>query len=82
MGHFALLFAGGLYAAQTGVTYWRLRRWMPADIAETGLWIRRTPPLHLLAPALLPAFPVIAEGTCLINGLLWPVELLTRPWRS
>ncbi|MGI9005799.1 MAG: hypothetical protein ACR2FU_06330 [Streptosporangiaceae bacterium] len=80
MEHPAVLFASGLYAAQASITYWRLRRWMPADIAETRSWIRGTPPWRLLAPALLPALPAIAEGTCLINGLLWPVELLTRPW--
>lgn len=83
MQHFALLVAGGLYTAYAGITYWQLRtRHMHAEIAETRSWIRCTPPWHLLAPVLLPALPVIAELTCMINGLLWPAELATRPWRT
>ncbi len=45
-------------------------------------WIRCRPPWHLLAGVLLPALPVIAEFTCVINDLLWPVEPVTQPWRT
>ena len=82
MNHLAVLVTGELYAAYAGVVYWRLRRQMPAEITMTRSWIRRTPPWHLLAGVLLPALPAIAEFTCVINGLLWPVELVTRPWRT
>lgn len=82
MRHVALLVAGELYAAHAAVVYWRLRRWMPAEITQTRSWIGCTPPWRTLAPVLLPALPAIAEFTCLINGLLWPAELFTRPWRS
>jgi len=44
--------------------------------------VRCTPPWNLFADLLVPAMPLIAELTCLINGLLWPAEMLTRPWRS
>lgn len=30
----------------------------------------------VVVPVLLPALPAIAEFTCLINDLLWPVERL------
>jgi hypothetical protein len=51
-------------------------------IPAAGNVHRCTPPWHLLAPVLLPALPAIAEFTCVLNGLLWPAELVTRPWRT
>jgi hypothetical protein len=47
----------------------------------TRSWLRCTPPWHLFADLLVPALPLIAEITCMINGLLWPAEILSRPWR-
>lgn len=80
----ALLVIGALYVGYAGVVYWRLRASseLHAEIAATRSWARRTPPLHLLASVLLPAMPLIAELASVINGLLWPVEMITRPWRS
>lgn len=77
------LIIGELYAGYAGLTYWRLRTSseVQAEIAETRSWVRCTPPWHLFASWLLPAMPLIAEATCFINGLLWPVEVTTRPWR-
>ena len=68
------------YAA---VVYWRLRSSseLQAETARTRSWLRCTPPWHLFADLLLPALPLIAEITCMINGLLWPAEILSRPWR-
>ena len=79
----AELVTGELYAGYAGLVYWRLRTSseLQAEIAETRSWVRGTPPWHLLASWLLPAMPLIAEVTCFVNGLLWPVEVATRPWR-
>jgi len=82
MKHLAVLIAGELYSGYAGVVYWRLRGHMAAEITETRSWLRYTPPWHLLAPVLLPALPALAEVTCLLNGLLWPAELVTRPCRT
>lgn len=77
------LVLGELYAGYAGLVYWRLRTSseLQAEIAETRSWVRCTPPWHLFASWLLPALPLIAEVTCFVNGLLWPVEVATRPWR-
>ncbi len=80
--HVVIWVVIALYSGWAAVTYWRLRGQMAAEIAETRSWVRCTPPFHLFAPVLLPALPVIAELTCVINGLLWPVEVATRPWRT
>ena len=84
MLHIAELVVGELYAGYAGLVYWRLRASgdLQAEIAQTQSWVRCTPPWHLFTGLLLPALPLIAELTCAINGLLWPVEMLTRPWRS
>jgi hypothetical protein len=76
------LAVGEMYAGYAGLVYWRLRTRseFQTEIAETRAWVRSTPPWHLCA-WLLPALPLIAEATCLVNGLLWPVELATWPWR-
>ena len=73
-----------MYVGYAAVVYWRLRTSseLQAEIAETRSWVRCTPPWHLFADLLLPAMPLITELTCVINGFLWPVEVLTRPWRS
>lgn len=78
----AELIAGELYAGYSGLVYWQLRTSseFQSEITETRSWVRSTPPWHRW-PGLLDALPLIAEITCLINGLLWPVELATRPWR-
>lgn len=80
----AALVVGLMYAGYAGYLYWRLRIGgdMQDQIAETRSWIRCTPPWHLFAGVLIPALPYLADLVCLINGLLWPVEILTRPWRS
>ena len=80
----AKLLVLAVYGGYAAVTYWRLRTSgaLHAEIAETRSWVRCTPPWHLFAGLLLPVMPLIAELVCVINGLLWPVELLTRPWRS
>lgn len=72
------------YLGYAAVVYRQLRTSseLQAEIAETRSWVRCTPPWHLFAGLLLPAMPLIAELTCVINGLLWPVEMLIRPWRS
>jgi hypothetical protein len=72
------------YLGYAAAVYRRLRTSteLQAEIAETRSWVRCTPPWHLFADLLLPAMPLIVELTCVINGLLWPVEMLTRPWRS
>jgi hypothetical protein len=79
----AVLVVAALYVGCAAVVYWHLAtsREMQAEIAETRSWVRCTPPWHLFAGVLVPALPWLAELVCLINGLLWPVELLTRPWR-
>ena len=79
-----MLAAGTLYAGYAGVVYWRLRTSseLQAETVATRSWVRCTPPWHLLAPLLLPAMPLITELTCVVNGLLWPVEMITRPWRT
>jgi hypothetical protein len=68
------------YAA---VVYQRLRSSseLQAEITQTRSWLRCTPPWHLFAGLLVPALPLIAEITCMINGLLWPAEIPSRPWR-
>jgi hypothetical protein len=73
-----------VYGGYAAVTYWRLRTSseLHAEIAETRSWVRCTPPWHLFVGLLVPAMPLIAELVCVINGLLWPVEMLTRAWRS
>lgn len=73
-----------LYLGYAAIVYWRLRTSSDLDteIAQTRSWVRCTPPWHLFADLVLPALPLIAELTCVINGLLWPVEMITRPWRS
>jgi hypothetical protein len=72
------------YLGYAAAVYRRLRTSteLQAEIAETRSWVRCTPPWHLFADLLLPAMPLIVELTCVINGLLWPAEMLTRPWRS
>jgi hypothetical protein len=75
--------AAELYAARAVAVYWQLRtHHMPGESAEFSVQIACTPALRPVAPALLRALPVIAELTCMINGLLWGPELLTRPWRA
>lgn len=83
MRYIATLIVGGLYTGYAGIVYWGLRTSdeLRAEIAETRSWVRCTPPFHLMAGVLVPAMPLIAEATCFVNGLLWPVEMLTRPWR-
>jgi len=80
----AKLIVLAVYVGYAAVVYWRLRTSseLQAEIAETRSWVRCTPPWHLFADVLLPAMPLIAELTCVINGLLWPVEMFTRPWWS
>ncbi len=83
MLHIVLLVIGAPYGGYAGVVYWRLRKSaeLSAEIAETQALVLCTRPLHVLAPVLVPAMPVIAEVTSVANGLLWPVEMITRPWR-
>ena len=71
------------YLGYATVVYWRLRSssQKQAEIAQTRSWLRCTPPWHLFADLLVPALPLIAEITCMINGLLWLAEILSRPWR-
>jgi len=78
------LLALAAYGVTQPSSYWRLRtsNELQTEIAETRSWVRCTPPWNLFADLLVPAMPLIAELTCLINGLLWPAEMLTRPWRS
>jgi hypothetical protein len=78
------LLVVALYLGYAAVGCWRLRTGseLQTEIAETRSWVRCTLPWHLFAGLLVPAMPVIAEMVCVINGLLWPVEMLTRPWRS
>jgi hypothetical protein len=73
-----------VYIGYAAVVCWRLRTGseLQAEIAETRSWVRCTPPWRLFAGLLVPTVPVVAEVVCVINGLLWPVEMLTRPWRS
>ena len=54
---------------------------LQADTARTRSWLRCIPPWHLFAGLLLPARPLLAEITGVINGLLWPAEILSQPWR-
>ena len=84
MLNIAGLVIGEMYAGYAGVVSWRLRTSsaLQAEMAETRSWVRCTPLLHLLAPVLLPAMPLIAELTCFVNGLLWSAEMVTRPWRA
>jgi hypothetical protein len=79
----AELIVGESYAGYAGLVYWRLRTCgeLQTEIAETRAWVRSTPPWHLCS-WLLPGLPLIAEATCFVNGLLWPVELASRPWRA
>ena len=79
----ARLAVAAAYLGYAAVVYWRLRSSseLQAEIAQTRSWLRCTPPWHLVADLLLPALPLIAEITCMINGLLWPAEVLSRPWR-
>ena len=72
------------YLGYAAAVYRRLRTstGLQAEIAETRSWVRCTPPWHLFADLLRPAMPLIVELTCAINGLLWPVEMPTRPLRS
>jgi hypothetical protein len=75
--------AAELYAIRAIVIYWRLRtRQMPQESDELRWHIGCTPALRPVVPAILCALPVIAELTCMVNGLLWGLELLTRPWRT
>src|SRR5690349_18020492 len=80
----AALVIGALYLGYAAVVCWQLRSssQMRDEIVATRSWVRCTPPWHLLAGVLLPAMPYLADLVCVINGLLWPVELLTRAWRS
>jgi len=79
----AVLVAAGWYADRAVRTYWWLSTHQtPQDREEFRAHILCTPALWRVAPAILRAVPVIAEFTCMLNGLLWGVELLTRPWRA
>ncbi len=80
----AVLIIGAPYVGYAGVVYWRLRTSseLQAEIVATRSWVRCTPPLHLFASLLVPAMPLIAELASVINGLLRPVEMITRRWRS
>lgn len=81
--HLIAWLVAELYVIRAIVIYWRLRTYqMPGEIAETRWQIACTPTLRLFFPAILRAPPVVAELTCMINGLLWGPELLTRPWRT
>ena len=40
-----------------------------------------SPVLLTMFGLLVPVLPLIAEITCMINGLLWPAEALSLPWR-
>ena len=77
------LATAAAYLGYAAVVYWQLRSSseMQAEITQTRSWLRCTPPWHLFADLLVPALPLIAEITCMINGLLWPAEILSRPWR-
>jgi hypothetical protein len=80
----AVFVIGALYVGYAVVVGWRLRisQEMQAEIEATRSWVRWTPPWHLFAGVLVPAVPWIADLVCPVNGLLWPVEMLTRPWRA
>lgn len=82
-GHFIPALAAELYAIRASVLYWRLRT---GPMREESAGLRRqiacAPALRPVAPVLLRMLPVVAELTCLVNGLLWGPELLTRPWRA
>jgi hypothetical protein len=80
--HVALLAGGGLHAAHAGVVDVRLRRLMPAEFPEIRSRYWCTPPWRLLSYVLLAAVPAIAELTGAMDGLLWPADLVTRPWRT
>jgi len=82
-GHFIPALAAELYAIRASVLYWRLRT---GPMREESAGLRRqiacALALRSVALVLLRMLPVVAELTCLINGLLWGPELLTRPWRA
>lgn len=74
--------AAELYAIRAALIYWRLRTGpMPGESAELRRQLALTPALRPVMPGLLRILPAVAELTCLVNGLLWGPELLTRPWR-
>lgn len=82
-GYLIALLAAELYAIRAIVIYWRLRTYqMPPEGAQFLWQIACTPALRTVAPVILRVLPVIAELTCVINGLLWGPEFLTRPWRT
>ena len=73
-----------LYVGYAGYLCWQLRigSEMEAEIVATRSWVRCTPPWHLFAGVLVPALRCLADLVCAVSGLLWPVEMFTRPWRS
>jgi hypothetical protein len=77
------LVAGVIWVIWAVVVYWRLRcsSAVRAETDETRRWICVTPPFMYFAPMLVAALPLLAEMTCIINALLWPVEMAIRPWR-
>jgi hypothetical protein len=66
------------------MVYQRLRgsTALRAETEDTRRWICQTPPWCYLAPLLIPALPVIADLTAIINALLWPAEKVIRPRRT
>lgn len=82
LAHAIALIAVELYLLRAAAIYWRLRtQHMPQELDEFRWHIICAPRLGPAAPALLRVLPAIAELTCMVNGLLWGVELLIRPWR-
>ncbi len=81
--HLIAWLATELYVIRAIMIYLRLRtHQMPGEVDELSWQIACTPALRPVTPAFLRVLPVIAEVTCMINGLLWGVELLIRPWRT
>lgn len=85
-----LVVTGTLWLPYAAVVWWRLRRdkdLRQADMADARSWIRCPPGpwvlvVRPLESVLLATLPAQWELTCAVNGVLWPVEMLTRRWRS
>lgn len=75
-----------LWLPRAAWTWWHLRRDAQerrAQESDALRWADTTPVLmfRLLAPLSRRMIPHMWEPVCMVNGLLWPVEALTRRWR-